>query len=94
MFVAENMGDTLENPVILELHDDGIHSESYLGQAVYKYTAVGDIVGNGDHTYVFLGKDLALVLPKDRIPKDQLDEFVREVGERKASALRAAEGTA
>jgi Flp pilus assembly protein TadB len=32
--VAETVGDSLRDPIILELQDDGIHSQSYVGQSV------------------------------------------------------------
>lgn len=86
MHVAETTGDSLKDPIILELQDDGIHSQSYLGQSVYRYSAVGDIVGNENYRYVYIGKGMALVLPEDRIPGDQIERFVAEINERKKSA--------
>lgn len=91
--VAETVGDSLKEPVTLELHDDGIHSASYLGQSTYKYSAVGQIVGNGIYTYVYIDKGMALVLPDDRISRDQIDTFVAEIKTRKESANHRIQST-
>ena len=86
--IAENVGDSLREPSILELCDDGIHSTSHLGQSVYNYSAVGQIATDGGYTFVYIGKGMALVLPEDRLPRDEIDAFVTEIWARKEAASR------
>ncbi|MHB9024424.1 MAG: YcxB family protein [Armatimonadota bacterium] len=86
-YVHETVDDSLKDPVVLELGDDGIHSTSYLGQTVYNYSAVGEVGKDSEHTYIYIGKGMALVLPKDRIPAEQITAFVAEVEARKTSAI-------
>lgn len=87
-FIAETVGDSLKEAVILELHDDGIHSTSYLGQSTIKYSAVDKLVVDGIYTYVYIGRGAALIFPDDRIPRDQINAFVEEIKTRKESADR------
>ena len=80
--VAETAGEAIKTPVTLELRDDGIHSESNLGHSVLKYSAVGQIVENGMYTYVYIGQGMALVLPEDRIARQDIDAFVTDLKKR------------
>ena len=85
-YIAENVGDLLKEPSTLELHDDGIHTTSYLGQAVYKYSAIGQIAYVEGYTFIYIGKGMALVLPEDRLSPDDVDAFVTEIWTRKDAA--------
>ena len=85
-YVNESVGNSLKEPIILELLEDGIHSSSYLGTFTYIYYAVDKIVENQGYTYIYIGKDKALILPHDRIAPDELNAFVTEVQKRKAAA--------
>ena len=84
--IRETVGDSLREPVKVELHPDGIHSLSYLGESVFRYTAVDRIVEDGGYTYVFIGKGMAIVLPHDRVPKETITALVTEIGERAREA--------
>ena len=86
--VAETSGESLKDPMVLELVDEGIRVQSHIGQSVFKYTAVGNIARDVGRTYVYIGKGMALILPEDRIPKDQIAAFVKTIEERKAYAIR------
>ena len=85
--VAETVGDSLKEPMVVELQDEGIHISDYSGQSLYKYSAVGQIVENESCTYIYFGKGIALILPHDRLSIDDIKALVVEVEHRKQSYI-------
>lgn len=81
--VSETVGDFLEEPLIVELQDEGIHLSDYSGQSLYKYSAVGHIIENEGYTYIYIGKGMALILPHDRLSMNDVKALVAEVENRK-----------
>jgi hypothetical protein len=84
--IKETVGDTLREPRIHRLSPEGICSLSGQGDSVYRYSAVDRIVENDGYTYVFIGKNQALILPHDRLLKEAIDTFVAEIQRRRAAA--------
>jgi len=89
--IRETIGDSLRDPITLELQPDGICSSSYIGESKYRYSAVDRIEENDGYTYIFIGKGMALILPHDRIPKDAGRSLVAEIARRKQEAIQASD---
>jgi hypothetical protein len=81
--IAETAGDKLPYSVVLELQPDGIFASSYMGEAKYHYDVVDKIVENEGYTYIFIRKDMAFILPHDRIPDETIKGFVDEIQRKK-----------
>lgn len=73
---AEMLGDSITDPVTVELCDDGIHISSSHGQSIYNYSAVGQIVDDTNHTYIYIGKGTAIILPNDSVTPAQKEAMV------------------
>ena len=80
--VEEIDGVLFQEPTFVELREGGLFSSNAQGQVLYKYTAIGDVEDVGRYTYIWLGKRMAIILPEDRIPRDQLVAFVEAVREK------------
>ncbi|MBN1590365.1 MAG: YcxB family protein [Pirellulales bacterium] len=81
--VKENVGESLRQPRVVELAPEGIRVSSGLGEAVFRYSAVGRIVENEGYTYVFIDKAQALVLPHDRLARETIDQLVEQIEQRR-----------
>jgi len=85
----ETIGDSLRDPLTLELQPDGIATTSFLGESKYRYAAVDRIAEHDGYTYVFIGKGMALVLPHDRIPRETIAALAAEIIRKKQEANQA-----
>ena len=56
-------------------------------QSIFSYSSLAKIAEDTKHTYVFIGKDSALILPHDRIPAETLDAFLLELKKRKGDPV-------
>jgi len=83
--VAETIGDALKEPSSVELMEDGIHSTSYAGHSVFKYSVVEKIVENEGFTYIYIGKGMAIIIPHDRVDESEVNELVAEIKKHKAT---------
>lgn len=83
--IRDTAGDSLREPMTLELLPDRIATTSCLGECRYRYAAVDCIVENAGYTYIFIGKAQAIILPHDRVPKAAVDELVAEIGRKRGA---------
>ncbi len=74
--VEENFKDSVKESSTVELEEDGVHSTSQMGESIFKYSAVEKIVANDGFTYVYIGKGMAIVIPHDRVPENQINDLV------------------
>ena len=91
--VRENFGDSSSQHMSYELKDDGIHTITPVGNSNSPYSVVNRIVVNDIYTYVYIGKTVGVILPNDRIPKEQIDAFVAELQKRIDSAKGSSNGS-
>ncbi len=77
--IAENLTDLFADPNTLEILEEGLLEVNRLGRTTYYYFRIGKIVVDGIRTYIYIGKGNAVILPNDRIPQEQIDEFVAEL---------------
>ena len=84
--IRETKGETLKEPMTLELQPDGICTSSAVGESKFRYSAVDQIVENEGYTYVFISKAMALILPHDRIAQETITALVAEISRRKQEA--------
>ncbi|MCL1887418.1 MAG: YcxB family protein [Kiritimatiellaeota bacterium] len=75
----ESLGDTLNTPVVVELRDDGVFTQSVRGQSTHLYSAINEITEHAGCVYVFVSKASAFIFSRDRVPKETLDAFVDEL---------------
>ncbi len=87
-YVAEMDGDSLQQPMTIELRPDCIYATSYFGETKYWYTTVGKIVQNGPYTYIFLGRKMAFILPHNQIPVTAIQSMSAEIVQRKQNAIQ------
>jgi len=80
--LRELQGDLYGKTEIIELRDDAVFNQSIRGQSIFPYTSLTEIAEDGGRVYVFIGKDRALILPRDRIPAATLDAFLDELKNR------------
>ena len=83
--LRELQGDLFDKPETTELRDEGVFNQNNLGQSIFPYTSLTEIAEDGGRVYVFIGKDRALILPRDRIPAATLDAFLDELKKRMAA---------
>jgi len=90
--LRELQGDLFDKPHVIELRDEEIYSQNFRGQAMYPYSSLGEITEDNGRVYVFIGKDRALILPRDRIPAATLDAFLDELKRKVAGASCSHDG--
>jgi hypothetical protein len=88
-YVQEHFAEIINQPMTMQLTQEGIQTNSPLGQSLHPYAAVDRIVDHHPYTYIYIGKAMALVLPHDRIPEVPRQRFVKEVERRRPSTLQA-----
>jgi predicted membrane protein len=83
--VAETVGNALEEPTEIELKEDGIHGKSHIGSSIFKYSSVDKIINEEGYTYIYIGKGMALIIPHDRVPAEDISTLIAEIEKQKIS---------
>lgn len=84
-YIKETGNDLMKEPITLRLGPDGIHSKSYVGEASYPYDRLGKIIQEKNHTYIFIGNGMAIVIPHNQVEQNQLDLLLKEIKSRISS---------
>jgi len=80
--ILENYTALLGKPVAIELRDDGVFVQNSLGATTYPYASFVEITRHKNRVFAIISNDLALILPRDRIPAETLDAFLDELKKR------------
>lgn len=80
--IAETVGGSLEDHLVTEAKQNHLFVKSNLAESKYKYSQVDKIAKDKNYTYIYLGKDSAVILPHNTIGKDTVDAFVSDVEKR------------
>ncbi len=80
--IAETVGGSIKDPLVTETNQEHLFIKSNLAKSKYKYSQVGKIAADKKYTYIYLGKDSAVILPHNTIGKDTVDAFVSDVEKR------------
>ena len=83
--VRETCAEIIGKTTVIELREDAVHRRDMRGELICNYSSIGEIVETDETVYVFVGKDRALILPRDRIPGETLDAFIGELKRRTKS---------
>ncbi|MHB1000676.1 MAG: YcxB family protein [Armatimonadota bacterium] len=83
--IKDVIGDSISDPITIEVKPDGIFSTSHAGEARYKLSSVEKIAEDDGYTYVYVGKGMAFILPHDRISQSDIDTFIAEIEEHRKS---------
>jgi len=72
----ENAGYVGQKTV--EINEEGIISISERATALYKWSAINQIITTPDHAFLMLGSLQALVIPRSKVEEGNFDAFIAE----------------
>lgn len=80
--IKENYRGKLDAEAVLRLEDDGLHSSGGDSQGTLKYAGIDELVELETLYLIRLKQAMTLLLPRERIEKTHLEEFMKEVSKR------------
>lgn len=78
----EGKNPALEVPVVLGIDEEGLTCVTSTSQSRISFAAVQRVADTRDHFFVYLGPEQAMVIPRRRVSRGDVDTFVQELRNR------------